>query len=90
MRSMKKIFIGILFLMILCLSPLGREQGYAATETADGAVGIKAEYTSLEKMITGGLQEKKDLADQIQKCFWIRVNRHVAKIVNHLATVVNM
>lgn len=49
MRSMKKIFIGILFLMILCLSPLGREQGYAATETADGAVGIKAEYTSLEK-----------------------------------------
>ena len=46
---MKKIFIGILFLMILCLSPLGREQGYAATETADGAVGIKAEYTSLEK-----------------------------------------
>lgn len=35
--------------MILCLSPLGREQGYAATGTADGAVGIKAEYTSLEK-----------------------------------------
>ena len=49
MRSMKKIFIGILFLMILCLSPLGREQGYAATETADGYLGLKAEYTSLEK-----------------------------------------
>ena len=49
MRSMKKIFIGILFLMILCLSPLGREQGYAATETADGDLGLKAEYTSLEK-----------------------------------------
>ena len=46
---MKKIFIGILFLMILCLSPLGREQGYAATETADGYLGLKAEYTSLEK-----------------------------------------
>lgn len=49
MRSMKKIVIGILFLMILCLSPLGREQGYAATETADGYLGLKAEYTSLEK-----------------------------------------
>ena len=49
MRSMKKIFIGILFLMILCLSPLGREQGYAATKTADGYLGLKAEYTSLEK-----------------------------------------
>ena len=49
MRRMKKIFIGILFLMILCLSPLGREQGYAATETADGYLGLKAEYTSLEK-----------------------------------------
>lgn len=49
MRSMKKIFIGILLLMILCLSPLGREQGYAATETADGYLGLKAEYTSLEK-----------------------------------------
>ena len=35
--------------MILCLSPLGREQGYAATETADGYLGLKAEYTSLEK-----------------------------------------
>ena len=49
MRRLKKIFIGILFLMILCLSPLGREQGYAAKETADGYLGLKAEYTSLEK-----------------------------------------
>ena len=50
----------------------------------------KKEYISMEKMITGGLQEKKDLADQIQKCFMIQESQLVVQIVNHHAIVENM
>ena len=44
----------------------------------------------MEKMITGGLQGKKDHVDQIQKCFMTQENQHVDQIVNQVVTVVNM
>mgnify|MGYP001219956083 CR=1 FL=1 len=39
---------------------------------------------------TGGLQEKKDHVDQIQKCFTIQENQHVQITASQVATVVNM
>lgn len=50
----------------------------------------KIESIILEKMITGGLPEKKDLVDQIQKCFMIQESQNAQKIVTHLVDVVNM
>ena len=50
----------------------------------------KIEFIILEKMITGGLPEKKDLVDQIQKCFMIQESQNAQKIVTHLVDVVNM
>ena len=50
----------------------------------------KKEYTSLEKMITGGLQEKQDLVDQIQKCFMTQENQNAHQNVIHLVDVENM
>ena len=46
---MKKFITGLIFVLILCLFPFGNEQGYAAQETTDGCVGMKAEYSSLEQ-----------------------------------------
>ena len=43
-----------------------------------------------EKTITGGLQEKKDHVDQIQKCFMTQESQHVQMIANHHVIVVNM
>ena len=46
---MKQFITGLIFVLILCLFPFGNEQGYAAQETTDGCVGMKAEYSSLEQ-----------------------------------------
>ena len=47
-------------------------------------------FIIMEKMTTGGLLEKKDHVDQIQKCSTIQENQHVDQIVNQVVTVVNM
>ena len=50
----------------------------------------RKEYISMEKVIIGGLQEKKDHVDQIQKCFMIQENQHVDQNVSLHVNVVNM
>ena len=47
-------------------------------------------YIITEKMITGGLQEKKDHVDPIQKCFMILESQLVQKIANLHVIVENM
>ena len=51
---------------------------------------LKIIFIFMAKMITGGLQEKKDHVDLTQKCFMIQENQHVLKIANHHVIVVNM
>ena len=47
-------------------------------------------FIIMEKMTTGGSQEKKGHVDQIQKCFTIQENQHVQTTASQVATVVNM
>ena len=47
-------------------------------------------FIIMEKMTTGGLQEKKDHVDQIQKCFMTQESQLVQMIANHHVIVVNM
>ena len=51
---------------------------------------MKIIYIIMEKMITGGLQEKKDHVDQILKCFMTQESQLVQMIANHHVIVVNM
>ena len=61
---MKIKFLKTMFLLALTSSALTSCVG-----EDDYAIPTLKEYIFTEKKIIGGLQGKKDLADQIQKCF---------------------